>query len=80
VRQIKKNRTFASENGACGATTGWKHGPESRNPLSVVDLLSRGVMGLLTDGIAQEEPITEQGYEREELGVKQDNRGGIETG
>ena len=27
------------------------------------------MMGLLTDGIAQEEPITEQGYEREELGV-----------
>jgi hypothetical protein len=38
------------------------------------------MMGLLTDGIAQEEAITEQGYEREELGVKQDNHGGIETG
>ncbi len=31
--------------------------------------LVAGMMGLLTDGIAQEEPITEQGYEREELGV-----------
>jgi hypothetical protein len=47
-------------------------------PLSI--FLVAGMMGLLTDGIAQEEAITEQGYEREELGVKQDNHGGIETG
>lgn len=31
--------------------------------------LVAGMIGLLTDGIAQEQPITEQGYEREELGV-----------
>ena len=47
-------------------------------PLST--FLVAGMTGLLTDGITQEEPITEQGYEREELGIKQDNRGGIETG
>src|SRR5204862_1839581 len=36
---------------------------------SLSNFLVAGVMGLLTEGIAHEEPITEQRYDGEELGV-----------
>src|SRR5438132_1091766 len=38
-----------------------------KRSLSILSII--GAMGLRTPMIAQEEPLTEQGYEREELGV-----------
>jgi len=69
VRQIKKNRTFACENGGCSTKKASGHGAESENVVFIVDLRNWGATGLATPVMAQEEPITEQGYEREELGV-----------
>ena len=65
----QKNRTFACQNGSCSTKKASGHGAESENVVFIVDLRNWGATGLATPVMAQEEPITEQGCEREELGV-----------
>ncbi|PYJ79948.1 MAG: hypothetical protein DME69_02785 [Verrucomicrobia bacterium] len=69
MRQIKKNRTFACENG--GSSTKKPRGMAQRARMlcSLSIFVIGGATGLATPVMPQEEPITEQGYEREELGM-----------
>ena len=69
MRQIKKNLTFTSKNSERSAKKASGHSAESEYVVFIVDLRNWGATGLATPVMAQEEPITEQGCEREELGV-----------
>ena len=74
MRQIK-NRTFASENRDRIATQSLGNGTENesryarRIQCSLSIFFIGWATGLTTPLSGQEEPLTEQGYEREELGV-----------